>query len=176
MVTSPRHVPPIVERYPPGSATHLVRGQMSPRPLTWVTTRQTSASDLNKHWNKLRWGREWRTRRWNQTHLLKVCMNTWKFMIKWRTALQFSSAVLFALCAMKWRFTLHLTECLPLVVMYDTEKVQFCVDINPSNHCDSNPIILFHVFPITQEQNSKNALYAGLYIYFTTELKAWCTG
>lgn len=58
MVTSPRHVPPIVEQYPPGSAAHAVRGQMSPRPLTQVTTHQPLAFNLNKHWNKLRGGGE----------------------------------------------------------------------------------------------------------------------
>lgn len=56
IVTSPGHVPPIVEPYSPGSATHPVRGQMSHRPLAPVTTLQLSASDPNKHWNKLRDG------------------------------------------------------------------------------------------------------------------------
>lgn len=56
IVTSPEHVPPIVEPYSPGSATHPVRGQMSRRPLALVTTLQLSASDPNKHWNKLRDG------------------------------------------------------------------------------------------------------------------------
>lgn len=56
IVTSPGHVPPIVEPYSPGSATHPVRGQMSHRPLALVTTLQLSASDPNKHWNKLRDG------------------------------------------------------------------------------------------------------------------------
>lgn len=58
MVTKPRHVPPIVEPYPPGSSARPVRGQMSARPLTWVTTHQQSAFDLHKHWNKLRDGGE----------------------------------------------------------------------------------------------------------------------
>lgn len=53
----PRHVPPIVELHPPGQQ-HPVRGQMSQRPLTQVVTHQPSASDPNKHWNKLRDGGE----------------------------------------------------------------------------------------------------------------------
>lgn len=54
MATGPRHVPPIVELYPPGSAAHPVRGQMSARPLAQVTTHQLVAFNPNKHWNKWR--------------------------------------------------------------------------------------------------------------------------
>ncbi len=73
MVTRPWHVPPIVELYPPGSAAHPVRGQMSPRPLTEVTTHQPAAFDPNKHWNKLRDGGEKGGRtRWDERHLLST--------------------------------------------------------------------------------------------------------
>lgn len=48
MVMRPkRHVPPIVELCPLGSAAHPVRGQMSLRHLARVATRQLSASDLD---------------------------------------------------------------------------------------------------------------------------------
>lgn len=48
MVMRPkRHVPPIVELCPLGSAAHPVRGQMSLRHLARVATRQLSAFDLD---------------------------------------------------------------------------------------------------------------------------------
>lgn len=82
IVTSPGHVPPIVEPYSPGSATHPVRGQMSHRPLALVTTLQLSASDPNKHWNKLRDGERTMTKL--TTFTQQICTITFGFRLSWQ--------------------------------------------------------------------------------------------